>query len=377
MSRILFFTTAIEHTTFRKTAKMLQEEGAKVHIIGFTRNNFPQGTDDISIESLGVLSHGNYISRIFRLFKFLFILRKRARDYDVIYNFTLDTLIISKIALLFCDKKWIYQIQDIRSIYFGNSLKSKIARFLEGFFIKRIDLLVVSSYNYYSEHYKKIYNIDSDKVIVIENKLVIGSVFPKPIDNKSDRDNIITIGYFGVMRCKRSWEILKMLAEKHIDRIQLYLRGKPVAMPLIQQEIIDISNINYGGLYKSPDDLNELYNSVDIVWACYPYSRNRKEGNWKLARTIRFYEALAFGKPVIVQQGTPQAEDVINYNIGLVVDMGNIPQTLKQLESIKESDLKIWEDNIDKLNPSLYYYTNEYKELLNQIENLKNKTNNE
>src|SRR5690554_6983400 len=112
MSRILFFTTAIEHTTFRKTAKMLQEEGAKVHIIGFTRNNFPQGTDDISIESLGVLSHGNYISRIFRLFKFLFILRKRARDYDVIYNFTLDTLIISKIALLFRSEEHTSELQS-------------------------------------------------------------------------------------------------------------------------------------------------------------------------------------------------------------------------------------------------------------------------
>src|SRR5690554_1166188 len=214
MSRILFFTTAIEHTTFRKTAKMLQNEGAVVHVIGFTRNNFPVGTDDISIESLGALSHGNYISRIFRLFKFLFVLRKRAKKFDVIYNFTLDTLIISKIALIFLNKKWVYQIQDIRTIYFGNSISSKIARFLEGFFIKRIDLLVVSSPNYYTDHFKGKYHIKEDKVHVIENKLVRGSISLDSIDNKSNND-IISIGYFGVMRCKRSWEILKMLAEKH------------------------------------------------------------------------------------------------------------------------------------------------------------------
>lgn len=368
MEKILFFTTAIEHTTFRRTAKMLQEEGADVHIIGFTRNNFPKGTDDLSVESLGVLSHGNYISRIFRLFKFLFVLRKRARDYDVIYNFTLDTLIISRIALLFSKKKWIYQIQDIRTIYFGHSIKSKIARLLENFFIKKIDLLVVSSYDYYTNYYKQKYGISPDKVVVIENKLVKGSISLDSIDNKSNND-IISIGYFGVMRCKRSWEILKKSAS-NIKSIKLYLRGKPVAMPFIEEEIISIPKINYEGVYKSPDDLNELYNKVDIVWACYPYSENRKEGNWKLARTIRFYEALAFGKPVIVQRGTPQEEDVIKYNIGLVVDMENISETMEQLEAIKEDNLKIWRENIVKLPPSLYYYTDEYKKLLKKIKEI-------
>src|SRR5690606_14629760 len=129
---ILFFTTAIEHTTFRKTAKMLHDEGAHVHIIGFTRNNFPENKmDGLTIESLGTLSHGNYFSRMIKLFKFLSLLRKRAHHYDVIYNFTLDTLIISKLALLFKRKKWIYQVQDIRTIYFENSIKSKFTRFLE------------------------------------------------------------------------------------------------------------------------------------------------------------------------------------------------------------------------------------------------------
>lgn len=367
MSKILFFTTAIEHTTFRKTAKMLQEEGAEVHIIGFTRNNFPKGADNLSVESLGVLSHGNYFSRIFRLFKFLFVLRKRAKDYDVIYNFTLDTLIISKIALFFCDKKWIYQIQDIRSVYFGTSIKSRISRFLESFFIKRIDLLVVSSYNYFSEHYQKLYNIHEDKVYVVENKLLKGSVLPEETTDKSDK---ITIGYFGVMRCNRSWEILKGWAKKNTDSVKLYLRGKPTAMPSIKEEIVRIPNICFGGLYKSPDDLNELYNNVDIVWACYPYSKNKEEGNWKLARTIRFYEALAFGKPVIVQKGTPQEEDVLHYNIGLVVDMENVPETIKLLETVKENQLQIWAENINKLDSSLYYYTNEYESLLIKIKEI-------
>jgi len=364
---ILFFTTAIEHTTFRKTAKMLHVEGANIHIIGFTRNNFPENQmDGLSIECLGTLSHGNYFSRMIKLFKFLFLLRKRAHRYDVIYNFTLDTLIISKLALLFKRKKWIYQVQDIRTIYFENSIKSKFTRFLESVFIKRINLLVLSSEDYYTGYYKINYDISKDKVQVIENKLVRESVLPTPIlrtDNK-----LIRIGYFGVMRCRRSWEILKSFTEKNTDKFALLLRGKPVVIPNIEEEISGSNNIVFEGLYRSPDDLNELYNRVDIVWACYPYSENRSCGNWKLARTIRFYEACAFGRPVIVQKGTPQAKDVVKYNIGLVVDMEDVDQCYSALAAITRQQLSLWEENIIKLPSSFYYHDQEYRELLNRIE---------
>src|SRR5690606_5770935 len=354
---ILFFTTAIEHTTFRKTAKMLKSEGAKVHIIGFTRNNFPENqTDGLSIESLGTIPHGNYFSRMIKLIKFLSILRKRAEGYDVIYNFTLDTLLISRFALLFKSKKWIYQIQDIRTIYFGSSIKSRLARFLEAIFIKKIDLLVVSSEDYYTDYYRD-YGIKKDKVRVIENKLVRGSVSPlfSPFESKTS----IQIGYFGVMRCQRSWEILKNFAKANSNKFGLFLRGKPVAIPNLENEIANLNNIVYGGSYRSPDDLNDLYNKVDIVWACYPYSENRSIGNWKLARTIRFYEACAFGRPIIVQKGTPQGQDVLKYEIGLVVDMENIEQCQAALSSITPERILMWKENISNLPSSVYYHDKE------------------
>src|SRR5690606_15632548 len=114
-------------------------------------------------------------------------------------------------------------VQDIRQIYFGNSLKSKLARFLEKKFLKRIDLLVVSSLDFYLGHFKKNYDFDKKKVHVVENKLIKGSIHPKP--SAGTCSNKISIGYFGVMRCTRSWEILREFAKLHPDKFDIYLRG--------------------------------------------------------------------------------------------------------------------------------------------------------
>lgn len=368
MAKILFFTTALEHTTYRKTAKMLQKEGASVRLVGFTRKNYPVTEQDaLSIRSLGQLSHGNYLRRIIRLFKTLPILRREAKKYDTIYNFTIDTFLISRIALLFQKKIWVYQVQDIRPIYFGNSLKNRFMRSVERKMMQRADKIVVSSERYYENHFKPRYGINENKVQIIENKLVEGSVIATSSPPISIKKNKLTVGYFGVLRCKRSWSILKETAIRGSDKFFLYLRGNPMALPHLKKEIEGIANISYDGPYKSPDELNDLYNRIDMVWAAYPYSEE-EDGNWRYARTIRFYEAMAFGKPVIVQAGTPQEEDVRKQDIGLVVNMKDVSKTIETLLHISEQELMEWKKNIRNLPPSYYYHKNEYAQLLSQIE---------
>src|SRR5699024_2999092 len=106
--------------------------------------------------------------------------------------------------LLFKKKVWVYQIQDIRPIYFGDSWKNKWMRKLEKRFIDKASFLVVSSKNYFTDYFKPLYGIDEAKVQVIENKLVRGSIVSTKEAAPQKKDKII-LGYFGVLRCKRSW----------------------------------------------------------------------------------------------------------------------------------------------------------------------------
>lgn len=369
MKKVLVFTTSIEHTTHRKVAKMLANEGIVVKLLGFTRNNFPPGVmDNIENEVLGYVNHGGYFKRIASGLRSILKIRDKAKGYDVVYCFTLDGLIIAYLALSFKKIKWVYQVQDIRPIFFSRTIKRKIAFYLEKWMLNNVSILVVSSLNYYTDYFKKIYNFDKNKLLVIENKLS-KDLDLTGIQKKLFNNENVSIGYFGVMRCKRSWEILFSLTSKYYNKFNLYLRGKPVAIPDLINKINNYANIKYEGLYRSPDDLNELYSNIDLVWACYPYSE-KNCGNWRMARTIRYYEALAFGKPVIVQKGTPQEKDVLKFNIGIVIDMGLPNETIHTLANITRHDLNVWSENISKLPKDLIFHSDEYSNLVNKINNL-------
>lgn len=363
--KILFYTTAIEHSTFRKTAKMLQSEGAEVKMIGYTRKNFPFKDNGVKCEIWGEVNHGNYFKRLFTLFATFLKVRKESMKYDVLHCFTLDTLILLVIANSFRTKKIVYQIQDIRTIFFDMGLKGKIASYLERKFLKKVDLLIVSSEEFYQQYFLKRYCFPIDKVIVIENKIIeTEHDLDKPtclIDNK------ITIGYFGVLRCNRSWDILKRFAELNQD-VQIYIRGKVLNIAGFDEDIKKLGNVSYGGSYVSPDDLAELYSKVSIVWAAYPYNALKKFGNWKMARTIRFYESGAFKKPMILQKGTVDAKFLNEYEIGFSVDMNDVEKAVSiMMENISKESISKWQSNLEYCPKEIFINTNEYATLFKKM----------
>lgn len=362
MIRVLFYTTAVEHTTFRKTARMLKKEGAEVKMYGYTRNNFPSPNDGLEVEVIGQVEHGNYLKRIITLFTLLSKLRKEIREYDVVHCFTLDTLIISYFSGLFMKKKLVYQVQDIRSVFFAGGIKEKVLKFLERVMLNKVDLLIVSSKYYYEDYFKPIYNFPENKVIVLENKL------ERSIENvtkeRSRIDNKIVIGYFGVLRCPQSWEVLKKIVSES-NNIIIYVRGKVSGIPSFEEDLKKYSNIIYEGVYESPKDLNEIYQKVDIVWAAYPYGNGKKNGNWTMARTIRFYESGAFKKPVIVQEGTADSKIVLKENIGLVIDMSNVEKSSKMIiENLNTKNLNSWGLNVIDCPQDYFIHNDEYKKVI-------------
>lgn len=361
--KLLMFTTSVEHTTFRKTARMLSKEGVKTVLYGFTRKNYPKSKDDLEQIVLGSMEHGSYLKRIYILLTTILPLRKKISEFQILHVFTLDTLIIAKLATIFKKKIIIYQVQDIRKSIAGSGLYAKILRIIEGALLKSVHILVLSSPEYYYKYFKKYYGTQIEKVIVIENKLEF-----KPVPTFNDeRDSLeITIGYFGVLRCTRSFKILKKIVENSTGNTSLYFRGKPVALSSIEEYIGDNKNIEYGGLYRSPDDLTKIYSNVDIVWAAYPYS-NQENGNWTMARTIRFYEACAYNKPVIVQHGTPHAKVVEENKIGLVVDMSDVEKATSDVMSITSDIIQVWEENLKRLDNNIYLHSDEFKKFKKMI----------
>lgn len=74
--------------------------------------------------------------------------------------------------------------------------------------------------------------------------------------------------------------------------------------------------LTFGGPYRNPADLRELYDGIDIVW-CLDFYDAGKNSEWLLPN--RLYEALCLGKPVLALAGTATGRYVEEHGVGWTV----------------------------------------------------------
>jgi succinoglycan biosynthesis protein ExoL len=174
------------------------------------------------------------------------------------------------------------------------------------------------------------------------------------------------IGYFGLIRCNRSIEILRRIADKGKGRFQVLIMGYPMNLHYNLDKLGKNPNIHYGGTYKYPDNLSAMYNRIDLTWGCYPHS-SAKIGNHLWARTNRFYEACNYKTPIIANRINEDCKYVMKYKIGMCVDLEQIEKTVDRILAIDTKIISDWKKNLINLPKDLYVLSNEHEYLIKKI----------
>jgi len=366
---IIFLNPSAHFARFKKRAEAVARLGVKIKVLAFERESYPGRKWTLPFYSIGRIQHGNYLIRMIHLFKAFKIINKHSRKATHIYAFGLDMAIMGFIVTLVNsnNQKLVYEIGDIREIFLGNTVISKLLRQADKFVASHSFLMVVTSNFFISCYYKNRLGIQNLRFIEIENKLDEKQFSHKPaslINNKNHKK--IRLGYFGVIRCKQSWELLKDIA-KHYHHIHIVVYGVPVHINMFHSDIENIKNIHYYGPYVYPDDLTKIYNNVDIVWELGIHGKD----NLKCAKRCRYYESLYFQRPMIAQRDTPGGDCIEKYDIGLCVDLNNPDETRKTIAQISFDDLNRWRQNMKKLPKHLSTYTNEHQILIEMLKSEK------
>jgi succinoglycan biosynthesis protein ExoL len=368
-TRVLFLLPVVSQARYHKRIGALEKLGVQPTILSFERDYYSGKPWATGYRSLGRLRHRSYSRRLLPIIRALPIVRAAAKESDAIYAFGLDTLLLGWLASRAIHKpvKIIYEVGDITELVITESWVSKIVRRLERYLVPRLDLLVATSEAYITEYYQGIQGLTDFRYQVIENKLDAGSVPQRSSPHLGQEwDGILRIGYFGVLRCRRSWEILKQAVERGEGRVRLYLRGILFGLEDLEKEIERTAYVDYRGPYVVPDDLPEMYGHVDIVWAAYPY-QGSDIGNWRWARTNRFYEACFFGRPMLVQAGTQDGLVVETSGLGACLDLDRIEGSVGRILRIGEAELAQWKRNLSNLPSDTFIYSNEHELLFKAI----------
>jgi hypothetical protein len=369
---ITFLLSSTIHVRFIKRVEIIRKLVNQIQVYAFERkDSYPGKKIDFEINMLGEITHVSYAKRLMIIIKSINKIRRAVKNTDVIYTFGLDMLFLgwfSKQLNFRKNVKLIYEVGDIREILIGKKLINRLARLFEKFLLRNVSVVVITSEAFYTEYFRVVQKVKTLTYHVIENKLDSDSMFVLKTQKISEkRKKEFTIGYFGVLRCKKTLKILKILAKKGQGKIKIYLRGLPgLKMKEEYDELVAVKGVINEGSYVVPDDLVEMYNKVDMVWACYPY-QGEETGNWCWAKTVRFYESCYFNKPVFVQAGTEDCKAVQQYSIGVCLDLGNIEKTVSDILSLSDDEILNWKNNMSKVPEHVYKFTNEHKQLIESL----------
>ena len=127
------------------------------------------------------------------------------------------------------------------------------------------------------------------------------------------------IGWFGTLRCPKSLAMLCEIAAALPDTVEIYLLDVPTetCLAYFEKAIAGHPNIIYGGEYRNPDDLAEIYGRVHLTWA-FDFLDEGTNSQWLLPN--RLYEGGYFGSVALASGGTQTGEKLRELGLGYTFD---------------------------------------------------------
>jgi succinoglycan biosynthesis protein ExoL len=335
MTRIAFFAHDAADAAVRRRARGFRDDG--LDVTGFTMRR----RDDVAVDwdniDLGRTFDGAYAQRIqsvFRGARLAAAQRDRLATADVIYARNLDMLATAFLAKRHTGLKTpvIYEALDVHRLLTRKDPLGLTFRRIEGALLARTKALVVSSPGFLRNHFERRHH-GKYSPFILENRLAAGADYgPRPTRIVA-RPGPLQVGWIGVLRCRRSLDLLLKVAREVGDHVHIHLHGVPALteIPDFHERIRAVPNLSFHGRYRSPEDLAAIYSKLDVVWAG-DFMEAGFNSSWLLPN--RLYEGGYYTVPSIAPAGTQTANWIEARGVGFTVleDLAtNLPALIRQL----------------------------------------------
>ena len=323
-AKIAYFVHDLTDPAFHRRMQTLIAGGAMVMPIGFRRSSTGlQSVQGLSAVDLGRTTDGQLARRMFSVVGTLAKI-KRLEEYvrgsDVILARNLEMLVIAARARrVYAPRAMlVYESLDIHSLLLSRHLAGSALRLIESALWREVDLLLTSSpafvCNYFlPRHFCRPIRIEENKVLLLEEEVPITFSTRPPLAPPW------RIGWFGMLRCRRSLNALSALAEAADGAVEIIIRGRPsgVTFPNFEAELGGLRDVHYLGPYRNPSDLPTIYGDVHFSWAIDYYERGLNSA-WLLP--CRMYEGSLYGSVPIAEKGVETSKWLLQRGAGVILD---------------------------------------------------------
>jgi succinoglycan biosynthesis protein ExoL len=324
---LAYFGHDARETAIQKRILSFLMNGCRVTAFTFSRRHQAERSSvPFDNVPLGTTVDRNYLKRLVPLARGLIAaLRhaRRLRKTDIIQARNMDMFALAMVAKLLSGSKarLVYEVLDVQRILVGRGWVPALARAVERRLLKAADLLVVSSPDFITEYFDPVQQYRGPWHL-LENKIPGSHILAAPQAYVRPTTLAIeappwVIGWFGVLRCRRSLDILAAIADELGPKVRVYIRGRLSREDITDAEFARIieerPNMVFEGPYSSPEDLARIYGKVHFSWSV-DYIDAGANSDWLLPN--RLYEGGYFGAIALGRDGTATARMVADHGLG-------------------------------------------------------------
>jgi hypothetical protein len=279
--RIAYFVHDLSDPAVGKRVRMLKAAGADVVVIGFRRRD--ETISDVHgarAIDLGRTHDSRFVQRAFKVFQQRLSLSRWGRDIegaDILLARNLEMLVLATAAKRSSAAQagLVYECLDLHRLLLSSGIAGKLLRLLERRLMRKIRLLIISSPAFLTEYFAPMQGINREArvpVLLVENKML-------DLDANQSTARMTTsaalpsgppwrIGWFGMIRCRKSLDILCALAAQRPGLVEVVISGRPARVEFenFEAQVNRTPGVSFGGSYE-PSELAHLYQSVHFNWA--------------------------------------------------------------------------------------------------------------
>lgn len=296
-----------------RRVRMLQRF-ADVALIGFHRANQPQAPfADLQPVSLGRTRDARLAHRA------LAVLRAAVLGSEWQAQLTGATVVIARqlemLALaalvrrrVVPDAPLVYECLDIHRLMLTPQPVGVALRAIEHRLLRACQLLVVSSPGFLANHFAR-YGAALPEYLLLENKVLDADVPPDVLQGIAQLRIAgppprppWRIGWFGIIRCHRSLQLLANLVRQLPGTVEVIIRGRPKrnVIPEFDAVVASTPGLSFLGEYDRHADLARIYGEVHFTWAIDYYEAGSNSA-WLLPN--RLYEGALYGAVPLALDG--------------------------------------------------------------------------
>ncbi|MBV9995261.1 MAG: glycosyl transferase family 1 [Caulobacteraceae bacterium] len=325
--RIAYFVHDLSDAAVLRRVRMLRERGAEVTVLGFRRTAAaPAFVHDAPAVDLGRSFDGRLGRRALGVVRQ--VLRAPAladvRGAQVVLARSLEMLVVGDAARRAHapNARLAYECLDVHRLMVSPGPAGRLLRALERAILRRAQLLIVSSPAHLTSYFEPRQGLNRSlrlPVLTVENKVFeLPAARPRGCVPARRPGPPWRIGWFGMLRCRRSLELLSQLARRRPGQVEVVIGGRPSEREFadFEADVARTPGMIFAGAY-APEDLEALYGSVHFSWAI-DYFEEGANSRWLLPN--RLYEGGRYGAAPIALKGTEVGRWLEQRGLGLVVE---------------------------------------------------------